>query len=297
MRIGIFAKSFAGTDPETVLEAVAAAGFSTAQYNMACSGLPSMPDAIADEVAAAVALAARRTGVEIGAVSGTYNMIHPDPAERALGHARLASIAAAAGPMGTRLVTLCTGTRNPDDMWRAHPDNDGPEAWRDLLRSMETAVEIAERHDIELGIEPELGNVVNSAEKARRLIEEIGSPRIKIVLDPANLFETATPHRQREIIAEAIDLLADRIVLAHAKDRTADGGFTAAGRGIIDYPHYLERLAAAGFDGPLFAHGLAPEAAPGVAAFLTEVIQKAGSNLTGVAGQSLPAPSIQVART
>ena len=86
---------------------------------------------------------------------------------------------------------------------------------------MEAAIAIAERHDVDLGIEPELANVVDSAAKARRLIDELRSPRLKIVLDPANLFETETAEEQRRIVAEAIDLLADRIVMAHAKDRDA----------------------------------------------------------------------------
>lgn len=39
IRLGIFARTFEGTDPGAVLRAVAGSGFSCAQYNMACSGL------------------------------------------------------------------------------------------------------------------------------------------------------------------------------------------------------------------------------------------------------------------
>ena len=55
MRLGIFAKTFSETDPHAVFAQVKAAGFATAQYNMACSGLPSMPDEIPPRVATAVA--------------------------------------------------------------------------------------------------------------------------------------------------------------------------------------------------------------------------------------------------
>jgi len=58
------------------------------QYNMACSGLPSMPEVIPEDVAEAVAAAAQASGIRLAAVSGTYNMIHPDPAVRERGHAR-----------------------------------------------------------------------------------------------------------------------------------------------------------------------------------------------------------------
>ncbi len=268
MKLGIFAKTFEGSDPETVLRSIADAGFACAQYNMACSGLAAMPDAISEEHARSVAAAAKTSGVEIVAVSGTYNMIHPDLGLREAGHRRLAVLAERCAEMSTGLITLCTGTRDPLDQWKEHPDNNSPEAWRDLLDAMETAVSIAERFGIDLGIEPELANVVNSAARARRLIDELKSPRIKIVLDPANLFEVETLEEQRAIVSQAIDLLGDRIVMAHAKDRTQDGRFATAGKGVLDYAFYLRKLAEIGFDGSLVTHGLSAEEAPGVADFL-----------------------------
>ncbi len=277
MKLGIFAKTFEGTDPATVLKSVADAGFACTQYNMACSGLASMPDGISNGQARSIADAATRTGIEIVAVSGTYNMIHPDPAVRQAGHRRLAVLAERCAGMSTGLVTLCTGTRDPVDQWKEHPDNNSPEAWRDLLDAMGTAIEIAERHDIDLGIEPELANVVNSASKARRLIDELQSPRLKIVMDPANLFEVETAEAQRTIVSAAIDLLADRIVMAHAKDRASDGRFATAGKGVLDYAHCLRRLTAIGFSGSLITHGLSASEAKGVANFLA-------SKLDGNAG-------------
>lgn len=273
MKLGIFAKTFEGTQPAAVLGAVAGAGFVAAQYNMACSGLAAMPDAITVEQARAVADAATTAGIEIAAVSGTYNMIHPDHAVREAGHRRLAVLAERSHTMSTRLITLCTGTRDPLDQWKEHPDNDTPEAWRDLTEAMETAIGIADRYDIDLGIEPELANVINSAAKARRLIDEMQSPRIKIVLDPANLFENATLDDQRTTVSAAVDLLADRIVMAHAKDRDPDGSFATAGKGVLDYAHYLGRLKAIGFTGSLITHGLAASEAEGVARFLSEKLE------------------------
>jgi sugar phosphate isomerase/epimerase len=268
MRIGIFAKTFPGRDPASVLRQSAAAGFEGVQYNMACSGLAAMPDHIPDEAARAVASAAQATGQQIFAVSGTYNMIHPDPTVRRAGEARLAVIAAACRGMGSPLLTLCTGTRDPDDQWRHHPDNASPEAWRDLLASFEAAIDIAEAHDVMLGVEPELANVVSSAVVARRLIDEMGSRRIGVVLDPANLFEVAAPEERRSLVSRAVDRLADRIVMAHAKDRAADGHVATAGKGVIDFHHFLAALNEADFDGPLVAHGFEAAEAADVASFL-----------------------------
>ncbi len=51
------------------------------------------------------------------------------------------------------------------------------------------AVALAHANSVDLGIEPELANVIDSAAAARRLIDEIASPRLRVVLDPANLVE------------------------------------------------------------------------------------------------------------
>jgi sugar phosphate isomerase/epimerase len=268
MRPGIFAKTFDGNHPLTVLQAAKDAGFACVQYNMACSGLPSMPDALTPDQAAAVAQASAATGVAIAAVSGTYNMIHPDPAVRATGLRRLSVLIDHAAVMGTGMITLCTGTRDPDDQWRHHPDNTSPAAWRDLLDEMAKACTLAEPKGVKLGIEPELANVIDGATRARALIDTLQSPALAIVLDPANLFETCPLPVQRDTLSHAIDLLADRIAMAHAKDRDPTGGFATAGKGVVDFPHFLARLRAAGFDGDLVTHGLLAAEAPGVAAYL-----------------------------
>ena len=169
MQPGIFAKTFAETGAVPVLAAVRAAGFHVAQFNMACVGLPSLPDIIPAEIVADIAAASQKTGVALAAVSATYNMIDPDLTLRAAGRRRLEEIIRHARAMGAPLVTLCTGTRDREDQWRHHPGNGSPEAWRDLLEEMSVAVRLAETYGVDLGVEPELANVVNSAQADRRV--------------------------------------------------------------------------------------------------------------------------------
>ncbi len=272
MQLGIFAKTFAAQGAGPVLAAVRNAGFETAQFNMSCLALSSMPDEISAETTASIVAASRQAGVSIAAVSATYNMIHPDPNIRASGMKRLAVIMAAARSMGTRLVTLCTGTRDALDQWRAHPDNQTPKAWADLLHELEKAIVLAEKYGVDLGIEPELANVVNSATAAKRLLTDLPSQHLRIVLDPANLFEVETDARRRDIVAAAVDLLGPQIAMAHIKDRDATGRFAAAGAGVIDFRHFVRALRDAKFTGSLVTHGLSEAEAPSVARFLTELL-------------------------
>ncbi|MBI4585580.1 MAG: sugar phosphate isomerase/epimerase, partial [Planctomycetes bacterium] len=249
MRIGIMAKTFARPSLEEVLEAVKARGLDAVQFNMTCAGLPPIPDQIDGSLSDRIRRELERRGIAMAAVSGTFNMIHPDEAKRREGLRRLEALAAACGRLGTSIITLCTGTRDPEDMWRRQPENDAPEAWEDLLRSMRSAVEIAARHRVTLAFEPEVSNVVDSALKARRLLDQIGSERLKVVMDAANLFHAGELPRMRAVLDEAFDLLGRDIALAHAKDLSRDGeaGHEAAGTGLLDYDHYVAKLREASF--------------------------------------------------
>jgi sugar phosphate isomerase/epimerase len=172
---------------------------------------------------------------------------------------RLETLAAACRALGTSVITLCTGTRDPGNMWRRHPDNDRPEAWKDLLDVMERALVIAETNDVSLAIEPEQANVIHSAQRARRLLDHFGSSRLRIIMDAANLFERAAPAEIERIVEAAFDLLGDEIVMAHAKDRDAQGRFVAAGQGVLNYDHYIAQLRRIDFTGALILHSLSKD--------------------------------------
>jgi len=257
MQLGIFAKTFSRPAVEEVFAAVAQHQLRCVQFNFACAGLPSLPDEISSSVINCIRNAARQHRIEIAAVSGTFNMIHPDPEKRQDGLRRLEVIAASCSQLGAKVVTLCTGTRDSENMWRQHPGNGSSEAWRDLVHTLAGALTIAERYGLTLGMEPETGNVVSSARHARQLLDEMKSPRLKIVMDAANLFHAGDLPRLNRILDEAFQLLGSDIVLAHAKELSADGHASdlAVGTGALGWDKYLEGLRAVSFQGPLIMHG------------------------------------------
>ena len=207
-------------------------GFHPIQFLSAV--LLALPEAIDPELAAQIGREIRRRKLAVAAVSGTFNMIHPDRARRLNGLRRLEVLAANCAALGAPLITLCTGTRDAENMWRHHPDNDSPEAWSDLLDSLAVAAPLAERYNLFLGIEPETANVVSSAKKARRLLDEMKSPRLKIVMDAANFFHPGETRPREDVLNEAFDLLGGDILLAHGKDFRDAGQveFVAPGQGV-----------------------------------------------------------------
>src|SRR5262249_32827412 len=127
--IGIFAKTFPRPTVEENLDAARRHGLGVVQYNLACAGLPSLPARIEPRLARQIGEAAAARRIALAAVSGTFNMIDPVRERREAGMRRLGELAGACALLGTDVITLCTGTRDPDDMWRGHPANARPDAW------------------------------------------------------------------------------------------------------------------------------------------------------------------------
>jgi sugar phosphate isomerase/epimerase len=274
MLLGIFAKTFARPSVAGVFEAVSASGLDAVQFNMACAGMEPMPATIPVDLARHIRQSAAQHGVRIAAASGTFNMIHPDLEVRREGLSRLQTLVAAARSLGTEIVTLCTGTRDALDHWRHHPDNATAEAWRDLRRTLGAALGTAEQHGIVLAFEPEPGNVVDTALKGRLLLEEMRSPNLKVVLDPANLPDVNCAAASRARIDEALALLGPDIAIAHVKDRDASGAVRPPGSGVIDFAHYFARLERIGFTGALIMHGFAEPAVAGVVSYVRGLLAR-----------------------
>ncbi len=270
-RLGIFAKTFQRDRVEEALAAAQSYGFSAIQFNMSCLGLSPMPDEIPPTLLRQTRMAMDSLGLEMVGLSATFNMCHPDEQVRWLGLQRMEVLASSCAILGNSLLTLCTGTRNPKDKWKYHPDNASSNAWLDMCRTMGKAIEIAEQYDLYLGIEPELANIVADTAKARQLLQEMESERLTIILDPANLFEQEEPKEISYRLAEAVDKLGPHIRMAHAKDRSADGRFVAPGEGVIPFAFFLEQLKQAGLYVPLVAHGFTEAEVPAVAQFLKNV--------------------------
>ena len=271
--IGILlATTFATGTVEERLDRASAAGLNCVQMAMNCAGLAEMPDQIPKGLPGRIRRAAADRNIKIASVTGTFNMAHPEPERRREGLRSLRVIAESCSEMGTSHIHICTGTRNTRNMWAPHPDNDLPEAWKDMAACFREAAEIARQANVILGFEPEVGNVVDSARKARRIMDDIGSPHLKVTLDPSNLFHTGELPRMKEILDEAFAIVGKDIVMTHAKDLDRDGaaGHLPAGKGKMDYAHFMRLLITYKYTGPVLLHGLTEQQVPECLAFIRE---------------------------
>jgi sugar phosphate isomerase/epimerase len=271
MKIGIFAKTFRRPTIEELFQAIAGYGIYSVQFNLSCAGLETFPENVSSDLVQRITDAAEQATVELAAISGTFNMAHPDPAVRRDGLMKFETLCEVTARLRIPVITLCTGTRDPVNMWKWHPDNDSKKAWGDMVQSIEAALIAAEKDNLILAFEPESENVANSASRARKLLDELRNPRLRIIIDPANLI--SSERNQKEVLDEAFTLLRDEIAIAHAKDRNNDFKACSAGKGVLDFEYYLRCLEEIGFTGPLIMHGLEEEDVTFSREFLHRILQ------------------------
>jgi sugar phosphate isomerase/epimerase len=273
MQLAIFAKTFAGPTLADILTAVRAAGVAAVQFNLSCVGLPTLPVHLDDAQCATIRATFVAQGVHMVALSATGNLIHPDEAVRTQIIARIAQLIPHCVDLGVDTVTISTGTCDPDDMWRAHPANTTQASWDAMVTAVRALVDVAARYGVSVAFEPEPGNVVQTVQQARLLLDQIGSPHLKVVLDVANLLTPATITHQHTIFDEALSLLKDDIAVVHAKELSCDGqvGGVPAGSGVVDFGYLLTKLAAINYAGPVVIHGLDAKDAPRAVAHLQQL--------------------------
>ncbi len=288
MRIGL-----CSTDIEYVLPArdlfrkIAAMGYESVQLAFAsvaeCGFTPSahieIPGRVSDEAISAIRAAAEETGLAIGAVNGTWNMAHPDAAIREEALDRFEGFLQAVAALNCPIVSLCSGTRSRVGLWTADEANESEDAWQDMLSGMRRAAALAEKYRITLAIETEASNIISTPERARRVMDEVGSPNLKMILDAANLFHKgeAKPGNVRRALDRAFEYFGRDIVLAHGKDiREGDGiEFTGTGFGIVNFPYMVRLLREYGFEGDMMLHGIYDESAmPGCREFMEDCINQ-----------------------
>ena len=236
---------------------------SVAEADFIPSGELEIPAAIAPSTVNAVMRASEKRGLPIRVINGTFNMAHPDAEVRTEGLRRLAILLNAAAEMGVPYVSLCSGTRWKEHLWTYSDENDSPEAWDEMRETMARAVEKAESVGVTLAIESEASNIIDTPENARRLMDDLGSARLKMILDCANLFGRghAHPAEVRPTIAHAMEVFGSDVVIAHGKDiREGDGiDFCGTGLGIVDFACTAALLRRYGYAGDMFLHGIYDE--------------------------------------
>lgn len=151
------------------------------------------------------------------AVLGCYlNLANPDAAQlKAIQEKYLANIRFAAH-LGAGVVGTETGAPNVE--YKFEEACWSEEALELFIKNLRPVVRYAEQMGVLLAIEPVVRHIVCNPVRARRVLDEIASPNLRIILDPVNLLEIYNYEKQDEIIDQAIELLGKDVAVLHVKD-------------------------------------------------------------------------------
>lgn len=281
MKLGTYSPEISGNTVDEVFKKAAAYGFEEMQYDFVTSHGETIPRAFYPDELELIKEASEKYGVTITAINGTFNMIDPDKLRKEDQARDFENIAKACKALCCPLITLSTGSRDRTSTWRWHKDSILPDAWEEMTAMTRRLLSIAEAYDLTLGVETEASNVVCTIDRTRRYLDEMASPRLKVIMDCANLFPAGEAYKEnvRPVISKAFELLSDDIVLAHGKDIKEDTkiSFCGAGQGIVDFDFYFGLLKKIGYKGGIIVHGLHSEEDIRIAVpFVIEKAEKAG---------------------
>lgn len=193
-------------------------------------------------------------GLRVASLFGYYNIVDPDVDRRKRGEARMECLLRNHERLGCAIVSTETGTFNRQSEWVDAPENDTEAGYVQCRDALARLARIAEKCGAVVAVEAYWQNVIRTIERAERLMHEVNSPALKIVMDPCNYYRKDDLAQMRPMLEAMFRALGDQIVIAHAKDvkgtAAADDPhgteLPAAGQGVLDYPLYLSLLATLG---------------------------------------------------
>ena len=209
------------------------------------------------------------------AVLGCYlNLADPDPERRARtqeiykAHLRFAAMT------GAQVVGTETYA-NPESVF-AEPAPQSEEAFRLFMDSLRPVVRFAEESGAVLAVEPVWYHIISTPERAARMLEELSSDHLQIILDAVNLISPETAGRADDVVRNAISLLGDRVRILHMKDfiLQPDGKMNACacGLGSMQYGRLLSFAAEKNL--PMTMENTVPENAEEARLFLERTAGK-----------------------
>ncbi len=172
-----------------------------------------------------------RNQVDIAVLGCYLNLATPNEEQlrknihRYMAHLRFASW------LGCGVVGTETGA--PNEKYAFTPECHTEEALRTFIANLRPVVEYAEKMGVVLAIEPVYRHIVWNPSRARRVLDEIGSPNLQIIFDPVNLLDLENYRDREAVFEEAMDLLGEDIAMVHLKDFIVrDGKMVSVGCGL-----------------------------------------------------------------
>jgi sugar phosphate isomerase/epimerase len=213
------------------------------------------------------------------------NLVSPDASDRQRNIASLREAFRVARAAGCPAAITGAGSLSPHGAWSPHPDNYASETLDRLILALKEAVKGAEDAGVFLGLECHTVTPLKDAETTRDVLDAVGSPALKVHLDPVNWTTWETVYKSGEATARMFAILGpDRLLGAHSKGLAVEPhlimhvneSVTGAADDIFDHAALLRQAAAMPRDFYVVIEHLKPEQMPAARAHLLKVAEEIG---------------------
>ena len=216
------------------------------------------PDRLTEEYAVRVRQEFSDSGLECAVLGCYLNLADPNAERRKKTQEIYKAHLRFAARIGARTVGTETYA-NPESRFQDPARSE--DAFRLFIDSLRPVVRCAEETGAVLAVEPVWYHIISTPERAVRMLEEIPSENLQIILDAVNLISPDRADHAEDIVRDAVSLLGDRVRILHMKDYVISAGgemeACACGLGSMRYEKLL--AFAAGRDLPMTLENTVPD--------------------------------------
>jgi len=296
--VGIFTGYYPHTIDETIVK-IKADKMSCVQLDVSFKDCDSAKEYLTKENANKIRDKFRDADLPVIAVSSYTNLIHTDKTKRKQNIDYIKMMMERALDLGCPYVASETGTYHKDNDWLWDDRNATEEAYQEFAEVLYDIVKFGKEVGATFIMENYVNNVAFDIDRIQRLFSDINMPNMKLICDPTNYFTPANYHDIDGTLYKIFNALADKMVIAHAKDiklssdhsvKMADidadeshsfrgaGGvdLPAAGLGDLNYDLFLKLLGKHHPNIPLIIEHLDAGDIPRAKAFVDGVLKRQG---------------------
>ena len=243
MIIGMRGHDFGRMEPEALAKAIAQKGYRATQLAFTKAFVQPAQTYMTPERLADIREAFDAQGVRVPVMGCYISASDPDDAVRSAAKESFSACLRASVVLGAG----CVGTETTHFTF---DESEREAAYARLLDFMRAVVPVAESCGAIVGIEPVACHTLNTPEMTRRLLDDVKSDSVRIILDMGNLLtkDTCSPEAQMDILRRCLTLFGDRICVLHVKDGVFgdDGKWIEKpmGEGVMDWKTLLPVLRA-----------------------------------------------------
>lgn len=221
--------------------------------------LKSPGDFLTGHFARAVAEAFQRRDKKVLVLGCYLNHAHPDPALQKEFQRITAGYIKACADHDFACVATESFTLHGDGS--PHPEDHTEAGYQRLVRQLEPLVEVAEILGVDFVVEGAAHHILHDIATLKRLVEDIDSPRLKLIFDPVNLMTETLAKDQEGFFQDYLETLGAHIQAVHLKDFRFHGSekkVLTAGEGELAYAKLFPLLQALPHPVDLLLEGVEP---------------------------------------